>query len=221
MKTLAVLILCLASVALADDFKTIDGKEYKAVKVSRVEPDGIVLITKSGISKVYFTELPKEVQDRFHYDPRKAAEFSSQTIEQNRLYLQQRAQEEQKRAEERTKYWSEHPMPSLTTGRPELNDAATDQRQPINRSVLIGRINPVEGGILLHLTSAALIGQDRLAPGVYVFLSGSFPGFYDNDLVQAVAVQTGVRDSDTLGARISRQRNLRAFDVLQITKLPY
>jgi hypothetical protein len=32
---------------LAEDFKTIDGKEYKNAKVSRAEPDGIV-ITFSG-----------------------------------------------------------------------------------------------------------------------------------------------------------------------------
>jgi hypothetical protein len=37
MKTLAVLIVCLASVALAGDFKTIDGKEYKNAKINRVE----------------------------------------------------------------------------------------------------------------------------------------------------------------------------------------
>jgi hypothetical protein len=60
--TLAILAALFASIALADDFKAIDGKEYKNVKVKRVEPDGIVLITKSGISKLYFTELPKEVQ---------------------------------------------------------------------------------------------------------------------------------------------------------------
>jgi len=62
----------LASVALAEDFKAIDGKEYKDATVSRVEPDGIVLMSSSGISKVYFTELPKEVQERFHYYPGKA-----------------------------------------------------------------------------------------------------------------------------------------------------
>jgi hypothetical protein len=62
-----VLILCLASVALADDFKTISGKEYKNAKVSRVEPDGIVIKTKTGISKIYFVELPKDVQERFHH----------------------------------------------------------------------------------------------------------------------------------------------------------
>ena len=68
MKTLALFsILCFGSLALAEDFKTIDGKEYKNVTVRRVEPDGIVLSSKSGISKVYFTELPKDVQERFHY----------------------------------------------------------------------------------------------------------------------------------------------------------
>jgi hypothetical protein len=61
--------MLLVSMALADDFKSINGKEYKNVTVSRVEADGIVLKGKSGISKVYFGELPKEVQQRFHYSP--------------------------------------------------------------------------------------------------------------------------------------------------------
>ena len=56
-----------ASLALADDFKTIKGKEYKNATVSRVEADGIVIKTKTGISKIYFVELPKDVQERFHY----------------------------------------------------------------------------------------------------------------------------------------------------------
>jgi hypothetical protein len=63
--TFVILIVCFASIALADDFKTINGKEYKNVTVSRVEADGIVLKGKSGISKVYFVELPKDVQERF------------------------------------------------------------------------------------------------------------------------------------------------------------
>jgi len=62
-----------ASLALAEDFKTINGKEYKNATVTRVEPDVIVLRSKSGLSKLYFTELPKDVQERFHYDPGKAA----------------------------------------------------------------------------------------------------------------------------------------------------
>jgi len=77
MKILTVLIPCFASAVVADDFKTIQGKEYKDVTVSRVEPDGIVLKTKSGISKVYFVELPKEVQDRFHYNPAIGSAYSA------------------------------------------------------------------------------------------------------------------------------------------------
>jgi hypothetical protein len=106
-KTLVFLIFCFASAAFADDFKTVEGKEYKNVKVSRVEPDGSVLTSKSGISKVYFTELPKEVQERFHYDPEKAAEFTAQTKEGIDLLLRQRTEEAQRRAEERAKYWGE------------------------------------------------------------------------------------------------------------------
>src|SRR5438045_9485427 len=91
MKTLVLSILCLASVALADDFKTIDGKEDKNVKVKRVEPDGFVLSTNFGISKVYFTELPKEVQDRFHYDREKAAAYSTQQDENLEAWRKQQA----------------------------------------------------------------------------------------------------------------------------------
>jgi hypothetical protein len=56
-----------ASVMLAEDFKTVSGKVYKDATVSRVEADGIELKTKTGISKVYFTELPQDVQERFHW----------------------------------------------------------------------------------------------------------------------------------------------------------
>ena len=56
-----------ASVALAEDFKTVSGKVYKDATVSRIEADGIVVRTETGISKVYFTELPQDVQERFHW----------------------------------------------------------------------------------------------------------------------------------------------------------
>jgi hypothetical protein len=55
------------SLALAEDFKTISGKIYKDTTISHVEADGIVLKTKTGISKVYFVELPRDVQERFHH----------------------------------------------------------------------------------------------------------------------------------------------------------
>ena len=62
-----ILAVLFASLALSEDFKTTNGKVYKDATVSRIEADGIVLKTKTGISKVYFTELPQEVQERFHW----------------------------------------------------------------------------------------------------------------------------------------------------------
>jgi len=69
--TLAILAVLSASLALAEDFKTTNGKLYKDATISRVEADGIVLRTKTGISKVYFIELPKDVQERFQPSPAK------------------------------------------------------------------------------------------------------------------------------------------------------
>jgi len=64
---LAILAALSASLALADDFKTINGKEYKNATVSRVEADGITIKFSGGLVKIPFTELPKEVQERFHF----------------------------------------------------------------------------------------------------------------------------------------------------------
>jgi len=66
-KTASMSLVVSASLGLADDFKTIDGKIYKDATISHVEADGIVIKTKTGISKIYFVELPKDVQERFHY----------------------------------------------------------------------------------------------------------------------------------------------------------
>ena len=69
--TLAILAVLSASHALAEDFKTINGKIYKDATISRVEADGLILRTKTGISKVYFIELPKDVKERFLPTPAK------------------------------------------------------------------------------------------------------------------------------------------------------
>jgi len=78
-----------ASLVMADDFKTIDGKEYKNATVTRVEPDGIVVKYKSGISKLYFAELPREVQERFHYNPQQAIAYSADQAANYEVYQKQ------------------------------------------------------------------------------------------------------------------------------------
>jgi hypothetical protein len=83
-ETVAISLLLLASVGLAEDFRTIGGKVYKDATISRVEADGIVIRTKTGISKIYFVELPKDVQERFHHgSATPAAKAVTQRINQS------------------------------------------------------------------------------------------------------------------------------------------
>jgi len=99
-----IVIVCFASVALADDFKTINGKEYKDAKVTRVEPDGIIVTFRGGMVKIYFVELPKEVQQRFGHDPDKieaekaaARVAEEERIEQGKVAARERADREKER----------------------------------------------------------------------------------------------------------------------------
>jgi len=88
------LIVCFASIALAENFKTINGKEYKNVEVGRVEPDGLVLWSKSGISKVYFSELPKEVVDKWLPPEEKERVAAEKAAEEKRIQEQKAAEAE-------------------------------------------------------------------------------------------------------------------------------
>ena len=98
-KVLTLLILSFTAAAFSEDFKTVNGKEFKNATITRVEPDGIVVKTKSGMSKVYFAELPKEVQERFHYDPQSATAFSAEQAGNFAAY-QQRQTEAQRQRED-------------------------------------------------------------------------------------------------------------------------
>ena len=60
-----IISLIALQLAIADDFKTVEGKEYKNATVSRVEPDGIVIAFSGGIVKLPFTELPPEIQKKY------------------------------------------------------------------------------------------------------------------------------------------------------------
>jgi hypothetical protein len=104
-KLFTILLLSFAVAAFAEDFKTVNGKEYKDATVTRVDPDGVVVKTKSGITKVYFTELPKEVQERFHYDSEKAASYSAEQATNYTAYQKQQdeTQRQQQAADAKSK----------------------------------------------------------------------------------------------------------------------
>ena len=99
-KLFTILLLFFVTSALSEDFKTVNGREYKDAIVTRVDPDGIMVKTKSGITKVYFIELPKEVQERFHYDSEKAASYSAEQAANYTAY--QKQQDETQRQQHAT-----------------------------------------------------------------------------------------------------------------------
>jgi hypothetical protein len=99
-KLFTILLLSFAAAALPEDFKTVNGKEYKDATITRVEPDGIVVKTNSGITKVYFSELPKDVQEHFHYDSEKAASYSAEQASNYAAYQKEQEQATQREQEE-------------------------------------------------------------------------------------------------------------------------
>ena len=100
---IAIIAILSASLAFAEDFKTVNGKEYKNATVSYIEADGIVVKTKSGISKIYFVELPKEVADKWLapvFAAQKAAE--EKRIEAQNAAEREREEKEKKATAERS-----------------------------------------------------------------------------------------------------------------------
>jgi hypothetical protein len=74
-------VITVVQLLRADDFKTTNGKEYKNAKLSRVEPDGIVITFSGGIVKIPFLEMSPDIQKKYGYDPAAAADFQKQAYE--------------------------------------------------------------------------------------------------------------------------------------------
>jgi hypothetical protein len=87
---LLTLITMLAMVStLAEDITTLEGKTYSGVTVMRVEPDGLSIKHSTGIGKLYFSELPQELRDKYGYNPEKHRQYynaQQQQAAKQRLY---------------------------------------------------------------------------------------------------------------------------------------
>jgi len=133
---LSILAALSASFALADDFKTVAGKEYKNATVTHVEPDGIVVKSKSGISKIYFQELPKEVQQRFNYNPQQAAAFSGAQATT--------AQRTNQQIQEANKQQEKEKQVVVESSRRATEEAAKAQNTTGRHVVGVGGVNGLE-----------------------------------------------------------------------------
>jgi hypothetical protein len=223
MKTLALfLILCFGSLAFADDFKTIDGKEYKNVKVSRVEPDGIVIAFSGGIVKLPFTELSPEIQKKYGYDPKAGAAFQQQTYQADVVRARQQAEATEKRRQEfvaANQAQAAAPPVQRQSIAESMHGSMLDQR-PVEKTVIYGTIrHVVDEGLLVKVEGTAFSGQERIPDGAYVVLLGNFPGFYDHDKIQVSGIPAGMRDHLRASPNYTLARTVRAYNVVQISKL--
>ena len=184
--TLAISATLSASLALADDFKTINGKEYKNAKVSRVEPDGIVIRFSGVIVKIPFTDLPKDVQDRFHYDSVKAAEFnaaSQAAVAQSNASAQtEAAHQEKKKAIER-----------------QSQELHLLIEEVVPNGVLA---DPMNGGYVDH-SSVRASGSARIGAGGNVYAGGGGPVLEYSPSGKTIFVRgiTGVAEGDQISVR--------------------
>jgi len=65
--------------AWAEDITALDGKQFSSGAISSREPDGLKITTSDGIEKILFSNLSPEVQQKYGYDPAKAAQYKQET----------------------------------------------------------------------------------------------------------------------------------------------
>jgi hypothetical protein len=77
MKLSFVIFFSLCFCSIAEDLTTLDNNTYHDIRVSRIEVDGIIALYSGGGGKIFFTNLPPDLQKRYGYDPAKAAALAA------------------------------------------------------------------------------------------------------------------------------------------------
>ncbi len=147
-KLFTIFLLSFTAAALSEDFHTLNGKEYKDATVTRIEPDGIVVKTNSAVTKIYFTELPKDVQEHFHYDSGKAASYSAEQAANYTTY--QKQQEEARRQQQAADAKNNAALAE--------QQAATNRRQALQ--IRYGELQTQEDDLLREIGQAKQPGPE-------------------------------------------------------------
>jgi hypothetical protein len=206
MRTLALfLILCFGSLAFADDFKTISGKEYKNAKVSRVEPDGIVIKFSGGIVKLPFIDLSPEIQRKYGYDSAAAAKYATEENQKQAMLAEQR-KADLARAQELEQ----------AARQPARSTTPSEHRHEEDSGLIYGTvIQALDDGLLVSVR-ANLFGPERIPEGAVVLLLGKFPDFYDGDKIEALGSPVGPFEYVTA---MGLKKRARAFKKAAVKKL--
>lgn len=97
-------VLVLIGSALSDygeSLTNLAGTVFHEVKVIRIEPDGINIDHSGGLAKIFFRELPRDIQLKYGYDPEAAAQHRQRALEARRARQAWQAQQAQQQAQAR------------------------------------------------------------------------------------------------------------------------
>lgn len=245
MKRCLACFLVAAAVAQAEDIKTVTGEEYKNVKISRAEPDGLVIIASYGIIKIPFTELSPELQQKYHYDAKTADTYRKQVDDAKALREQSIAAAQQKRAQElaaAAAVATAGPPTASATARPgppaeaqtktrlsepSLHGTMLDQR-PSTSTQHTGTKCFVQGhvvqvmeakGILISTVKANAFGLPQPKDRSLVFVGGSFEPTLDYD--DSIAVDATEAGTYTYVTVQGADKTVAGYDFVSIrTVLP-
>lgn len=171
MKRALPLLMCLAMAAAAKDLTTTDGRTYKKVSIRKVEPDGLAITHESGLAKVPFAKLSKELQKEHGYDPEKAAKFAKEraaTVKATEEAIEQEiaAQQAQEKAK---REWVPNDPPGLGPVPLEKVDSPPSETKKPARLVLgkKGKKQPI-GGRVSQVVPEGLLFTGGMSPWLLV-----------------------------------------------------
>ncbi len=196
-------------------------------QVSRVEPDGIVITFSGGIVKLPFVELSPEIQKKYGFDPKAAADFQQQTYQADVLRARQLAEAREKRQRELEEQAKSQPQPAPQPPQERqsiaasMHGSALDQRPAGPQILVYGEVmNVVDEGLLISVRGNNNFGTERIPSYSKVLLIGSFPGFYDEDKIQAVGRLVGAYEYTSVTGSKRTARALAGASVTKLTEFP-
>jgi hypothetical protein len=99
MKNLLLIFFSISAAVFAQEkleqITTLEGKTYINCTITKVEPDGLRIMHDNGVGKLFFDNLPSELQIKYNYDPLKAQQFKAEVKQQQaKIVLQNQASQE-------------------------------------------------------------------------------------------------------------------------------
>lgn len=160
-----IFLMLLASLPMrAEDWTTSDGKSYHDIKVVRVEADAVTILDSDGGARISLAILSPELQQKFHYDPAKAA-LSAKQYEADHAFAEQQIAFERQQQEKIDK---DAQAKALSEAQAEQARLAQDQAHKSHlASIKISQVHLV-GLILQKLSDGYLVTPappDLEAPG--------------------------------------------------------